>query len=657
MAINTLLAPIMTPSPLRVAEQAVGSTASLYVGDLEKSVTEGQLYSIFCQVAPVVSLRVCRDIAGRSLGYGYVNFHSREDANRALEYLNFTPINGNSIRVMFSNRDPTLRRNGMANVFIKNLEVNIDNKGLNEMFSSFGTILSCKVATYLNGQSKGYGFVQFTNEKSAMDAINGLNGTVANGKQIFVSLFIRRQERQNIQVGMFTNVYIKNFPKEFTDDNLRQEFAPFGEITSVLVMRDADGSSRCFGFVNYKRSECAIEAIKNLNGKMVNDLIMYVGRAQKKEERQAELKAKFERERNEKFKQFEGLNLYLKNLDDSIGDVHLRNLFENFGEIGSCKVMVDSHGRSKGYGFVSFKTVESVQKAINEMNGKMFGRKPLYICVAQRKEERRAILKAHFARPQNTGVVIPAIPGNIAGHQYSVPGTHGVLPPHFPSFGYQQYPRQNFFLGLVPNVMMPHNIPRPMHHGDRVGAWRGVGREIHHQQQQMVHPIFNQDVTYMNGAATAVMVPLRLSTSIVAHGFTQTDITVPSPYIANNNNALASVDAEKQHEILGEKLYSLVEQVEPEFAAKVTGMLLELEKIEVLHLIESASDLRVKISQAIEALQQRKVEEVGDAADLASALSSSNASHDTTDLDCAPSSSSVSDDSAELASAPLSSNA
>jgi hypothetical protein len=66
---------------------------------------------------------------------------------------------------------------------------------------------------------------------------------------------------------------------------------------------------------------------------------------------------------------------------------------------------------------------------------------------------------------------------------------------------------------------------------------------------QMVHPIFNQDVTCMNGAATAAMVPLRLSTSIVAHGFTQTDITVPSPYIANNNNDLASVDAEKQHEV------------------------------------------------------------------------------------------------------------
>jgi hypothetical protein len=79
MASHPLLVPIMTPSPLRVAEPAVGSTASLYVGDLEKGVTEGQLYSIFSQVAPVVSLRICRDIAGRSLGYGYVNFHLRED--------------------------------------------------------------------------------------------------------------------------------------------------------------------------------------------------------------------------------------------------------------------------------------------------------------------------------------------------------------------------------------------------------------------------------------------------------------------------------------------------------------------------------------------------------------------------------------------------
>ena len=110
---------------------------------------------------------------------------------------------------------------------------------------------------------------------------------------------------------------------EFTDDDLHQVFAPFGEITSAIIIRDTDGQSRCFGFVNYRKTECAIEAIKNLNGKVVKDMALYVGRAQKKAERQAELKAKFERERADKFKMFEGLNLYVKNLDDSINDVHL----------------------------------------------------------------------------------------------------------------------------------------------------------------------------------------------------------------------------------------------------------------------------------------------------------------------------------------------
>jgi hypothetical protein len=61
-----------------------------------------------------------------------------------------------------------------------------------------------------------------------------------------------------------------------------------------------------------------------------------------------------------------------------------------------------------------------------------------------------------------------------------------MLPQHLPSFGYQQYPRKKFFLGMVPNVRMPHNIPRLTHQGKRVGAWRGVVQQMHKQQHVFV---------------------------------------------------------------------------------------------------------------------------------------------------------------------------
>ncbi|KAJ6853258.1 polyadenylate-binding protein 8-like [Iris pallida] len=99
--------------PVKVAEGAVAAGAnqfpstSLYVGDLEASVTDSQLYDVFSQLGPVVSVRVFRDITTRaSLGYTYVNFSSPHDATRALDMLNFTPFNGKPIRIMYSNVTP-----------------------------------------------------------------------------------------------------------------------------------------------------------------------------------------------------------------------------------------------------------------------------------------------------------------------------------------------------------------------------------------------------------------------------------------------------------------------------------------------------------------------------------------------------------------------
>ena len=63
-----------------------------------------------------------------------------------------------------------------------------------------------------------------------------------------------------------------------------------------------------------------------------------MARAQKKAERQAELREKFERFKASLMGRCHGVNLYVKNLDDSVDDETLRSEFSKFGEISSVKV-------------------------------------------------------------------------------------------------------------------------------------------------------------------------------------------------------------------------------------------------------------------------------------------------------------------------------
>jgi len=385
--------------------------ASLYVGDLHPDVTEAMLFEKFSTAGPVLSIRVCRDmITRRSLGYAYVNFQQSADAERALDTMNFDVVKGRPIRIMWSQRDPSMRRSGVGNIFIKSLDKSIDNKAMYDTFSAFGNIMSCRVANDENGVSKGYGFVHFETEKAATDAIEKVNGMLLNDKKVFVGKFVPRKEREK-ELGEkakhFTNVYIKNFGEELDDTKLLELFEPFGTIASHTCASGDDGKSKGFGFVSFEDPEAAEACVNDLNGKEINGKTIYVGRAQKKAERQHELKRKFEQIKLERMNRYQGVNLYVKNLDDGLDDERLRREFSQFGTITSARVMMED-GRSRGFGFVCFSSPEEATKAVTEMNGRIVASKPLYVALAQRKEDRKAHLASQYMQ-RMTSMRMPGV--------------------------------------------------------------------------------------------------------------------------------------------------------------------------------------------------------------------------------------------------------
>ncbi|XP_026546052.1 polyadenylate-binding protein 1 isoform X1 [Pseudonaja textilis] len=611
--------------------------ASLYVGDLHPDVTEAMLYEKFSPAGPILSIRVCRDmITRRSLGYAYVNFQQPADAERALDTMNFDVIKGKPVRIMWSQRDPSLRKSGVGNIFIKNLDKSIDNKALYDTFSAFGNILSCKVVCDENG-SKGYGFVHFETQEAAERAIEKMNGMLLNDRKVFVGRFKSRKEREaelGARAKEFTNVYIKNFGEDMDDERLKELFGKFGPALSVKVMTDESGKSKGFGFVSFERHEDAQKAVDEMNGKELNGKQIYVGRAQKKVERQTELKRKFEQMKQDRITRYQGVNLYVKNLDDGIDDERLRKEFSPFGTITSAKVMMEG-GRSKGFGFVCFSSPEEATKAVTEMNGRIVATKPLYVALAQRKEERQAHLTNQYmqrmasVRAVPNPVINPYQPAPPSGYfMAAIPQTQNraayyptsqitqLRPsPRWAAQGARPHPAfQN-----MPGAIRP-TAPRPP-----FSTMRPASQVTRVMSTQRVANTSTQTMGPRPAAAAAATTPAvrtvpqyKYAAGVrnpQQHLNTQPQVAMQQPAVHVQGqepltaSMLASAPPQEQKQMLGERLFPLIQAMHPTLAGKITGMLLEIDNSELLHMLESPESLRSKVDEAVAVLQAHQAKE------------------------------------------------
>jgi polyadenylate-binding protein len=294
------------------------------------------------------------------------------------------------------------------------------------------------------------------------------------------------------------------------------------------------GVVKGFGFANFETHEMARLAIEGLNGRRIDSKTLVACRAQARDERERQLKGTRDKARAERQQKMHGLNLYVKNLHSDIDDDRLKNLFSPHGEIISCRVMMDAQG-SKGFGFVCYDNEESVAAALENMNGKLVEKKPLYVSLAQSKEDRYMQLEAEFSAR-----------GNAFGRVHSMPTSFGQAP----SYG---------------QTGLPEEIPWGSQSPDGGGA-PAVSNKF------QWHPTAKQGRVHLN--------------------ITRRD--------------LEGLSQPQQTQLFGGTLFPQVQNLQPQLASKITGMLLELPKERLLHLANNPSDLVAKVDEAVIVLAQHQ---------------------------------------------------
>jgi nucleolysin TIA-1/TIAR len=173
-------------------EDELGSHHHVFVGDLSPDVTDAVLLAAFADLNGCSDARVMWDhVTGRSKGYGFVSFVTKDQAERAIQVMDGAYIGMRCVRCGWAKHrtDTTLPADPNildqtdptnTNIYIGNLPGDLSNEQASEEFSKYGLVVEIKLHRKGN-----YGFVRYQTHAQAVDAIVGLNsGHSFNGRKL-----------------------------------------------------------------------------------------------------------------------------------------------------------------------------------------------------------------------------------------------------------------------------------------------------------------------------------------------------------------------------------------------------------------------------------------------------------------------------------------
>jgi len=275
-------------SVVPVEREAEGDR-TLFIANIDWSVTERTLENLFGEVSGFQSVRLVRDFLQRSKGYGYIDFAKSDQVDEAVKKFNGHEINKRVMKVARSL--PTKPLFDDRTIFVTNLGSSTTEADVATAFQTIGEIREVRIPTLpKTGANKGYAYVEFSTD-SAYDAALALKTVDLGGQPAKVARSIplkshrhqvaaprkdiaQRANQKQIVDGRNARadptkqaaacpatVYVKNLATKVGEEMLREHFTQCGEVTQVLVVRNDKGKSKGFGFVEFAKPSEAQSAL------------------------------------------------------------------------------------------------------------------------------------------------------------------------------------------------------------------------------------------------------------------------------------------------------------------------------------------------------------------------------------------------------------
>ncbi|KAF1670767.1 nucleolin, partial [Pygoscelis papua] len=342
------------------------SAFSLFVGNLVSTKEYEELKTGIKEFFGKKNIDILDVRIGASKRFGYVDFSSAEDLDKALQ-LNGKKLMGLEIKLEKAKSKETIKENkkerDARTLFVKNLPYRLTEDEMREVFENAQEI---RIVMNKEGNSKGMAYVEFKTEAEANKALEEKQGTEIDGRAMVID-FTGEKSHQEHQKGggerESKTLIVNNLSYAASEETLQELFK---KASSIKMPQTNQGRPKGYAFVEFPTAEDAKEALNSCNNTEIE------GRA---------IRLEFSSPAWQKgnmnarggFNQ-QSKTLFVRGLSEDTTEETLRESFE--GSISARIVTDRDTGSSKGFGFVDFSSPEDAKAAKEAMeDGEIDGNK------------------------------------------------------------------------------------------------------------------------------------------------------------------------------------------------------------------------------------------------------------------------------------------